>query len=304
MDGDLWIVQWNEDPQGEPYVWSIYRLVPEPEDSIGAESTSQNLLESSITEAVLAENRNLYSAGSFACESHEILATKEEANEVTVYALVLYEEFDKYDGELEVVSGSYVPTAITFERTDSGSYVLQEYWWPRDGSYYTSDIREKFPWDTWIATSNMQDYIEELERDCEEQANAFYGNGDTNDILAQIFETILSAPAESSNPQDYIREHQDEYDLLVSLEGKTLRYAFGEFLGGGQTDLKGQVMAAVCRDILSNMGETTDVVDTYENGQVWFDAFRQQAEKDVRQNGADEMEKYHPGEWMLHRMSE
>ena len=62
-----------------------------------------------------------------------------------VYGLVLYEEYLQDEaGNLEVQSGSHIPTVITVDMEGNG-YSLVEYWIPRDGDLYAPDIRDKFP---------------------------------------------------------------------------------------------------------------------------------------------------------------
>lgn len=85
----------------------------------------------------------------FLAIDYDVLKVSRSADQTTVYAWVLWEEYG-FDGhDVFVESGSYIPSAITFdtsERGDVSSYPVIEYWTPRDGSYYADDIRAKFPW--------------------------------------------------------------------------------------------------------------------------------------------------------------
>lgn len=143
-------------------------------------------LDAAITAAVLEENRDAHiSAGEFACESHAILATEaggpadsNQTDTMTVYALVLYQRYTYADGELAESSGSYIPTALTFDVSVSGEYMLREYWIPRDGSYYADDIREKFPGSSAQDALDDQKYIELLQKDCDTQAQTYFSGAD------------------------------------------------------------------------------------------------------------------------------
>lgn len=80
-------------------------------------------------------------------ESHRVLAREDQGDISTFYMLVLCEgyEKDEANGELKQDSGFYGPVAIRLSDIESGRCVVEEYWTPRDGSYYEKDIREKFP---------------------------------------------------------------------------------------------------------------------------------------------------------------
>ena len=63
----------------------------------------------------------------------------------------MYQEYvPKQEGDFVVAyedGGTSAPVAITFwvnDETDTIESVL-EYWMPRDGSYYTKDLKAKFP---------------------------------------------------------------------------------------------------------------------------------------------------------------
>lgn len=118
-------------------------------------------LEKSIHNAIMEYNKDRYYKGMFACESHTILGTGSEVsdnseNTLTIYLIALYQEYNLVDDEVESVSGGCSPVALTFLENED-EYELLEYWEPRDGSYYSDDIRDKFPEDVqekyWSADS-------------------------------------------------------------------------------------------------------------------------------------------------------
>lgn len=264
-----------------------------------------------IAEAILVREEPAQPDGLIRVESHRILDVrqKDRGRTVTVYALVLSEAYSPYllDGELQQESGSYIPTALTFSVDDAGAYELTEYWIPRDGSYYAGDIRKKFPFLAAQKAFHDQDYIDDLKAECEAQARAqIEEQGSFDGEIAGLLDRICSEPSASSNVGDYIERHRGEYDRLAAYGEYTLSYCFGEFLQGGQTDLRGQVMASLCRDIIVSMGEELTVgAAGYATGQDWFDAFLENAEELEQQYGEDEqygndnMEKYYPASWML-----
>lgn len=72
------------------------------------------------------------------------VGNNDHAQEATAY-LIVYNVKYKPGDTLEVVSREYVPTVITFSIEQNGEYKLKDYWIPRSGANYKTDIRSKFP---------------------------------------------------------------------------------------------------------------------------------------------------------------
>jgi len=132
--------------------------------------SSAEPLDIAIHEAILENNHNDYRKSDISLESHIVLETEtsgspgsdRESENVTVYAMVLYLEYDLKDAKIDpsTESGSHVPVALTFDISADGSYLLHEYWQPRDGSYYKPDIEGKFPKSAWRSALDTQRFIE------------------------------------------------------------------------------------------------------------------------------------------------
>jgi hypothetical protein len=90
------------------------------------------------------------------------------------------------------------------------------------------------------------------------------------DIVEQNLAIITGEPSPFSNPYHYIDAHRAEYETIVALGDEALQYMFSVFAGGGQTDLRGFIMAAACHEIL---GDDVDFDETVYNGQMWYDAY-------------------------------
>ncbi len=145
-----------------------------------------------------------------------------------------------------------------------------------------------------------------MQQESQEQATDQDGMQDTQaaeSVIAQLLDTIQSSPAESSNPEDYIREHSEAYEALIEYGEDTLRYCFGEFLKGGRTDLGGWIMADVCAQIMVSGGEAL-VIDTPEpvTGQDWFEELRSSAQRLSEQMPDEELERMYPVSWLLLEM--
>ncbi len=103
-------------------------------------------LDAYLTHVILEQNYSEEHTGdAYPTEAHTVFGTRKKDGKLTVYAMVLYEEYYLDDlGELQVQSGSHIPAAITVDMEGS-AYSLVEYWIPGDGTHYLPDMKEKFP---------------------------------------------------------------------------------------------------------------------------------------------------------------
>lgn len=118
--------------------------------------------------------------------------------------------------------------------------------------------------------------------------------GSTDGDIAGLLDAIESSPLSSSNPADYIQSHQEEYDTLISYGDQTLHYIFGQFLAGGQTGLRGLIMQTA----LDELAPESRLSLQAENGQAYFEAWAQEAERQAEEIGMEELEKYYPAAWL------
>ena len=130
-------------------------------------------LESSITRAIMDFNQLDYTNYIFKTEDHIILDTVKKDNSVTVYAMVLYQEYGYEDGEIKDIAGNHVPVAITFDIGKNGEYMLKEYWIPKDGSYYIPSIKEKFPAELVKEAIDTQQYIRQQQEACDQKLQEY-----------------------------------------------------------------------------------------------------------------------------------
>ncbi len=143
-------------------------FLTDPISRTTVDPTLHRFLESQICDL----NRGSYSQGNYCAADLEILHTKTKEDEITVYAWVLYNEFI-YDGTLQDISGSHIPTVLTVKK-DQSDYILLEYWTPRDGSYYPKDIRAKFPWYLHRKALDSQQYIKQQQARLDAKAMAYF----------------------------------------------------------------------------------------------------------------------------------
>ncbi|NQS76752.1 MAG: DUF4825 domain-containing protein [Peptococcaceae bacterium] len=91
----------------------------------------------------------------------------------------------------------------------------------------------------------------------------------TAGMIGEYLETILSSPRGSANPQDYINAHQHQYESILKMGDVALTYLLSQFEKGGDDDLKGHIMMALCKEFL---GARNNVTDETLTPQEWYQA--------------------------------
>ncbi len=144
---------------------------------------------------IAERNQSKDSEGRACCVDWKVLGTRKRGGQTTIYALVLYQEYTLEGGKLAVQSGSHIPTAITVKK-ENGTYKLVEYWEPRDGTYYPTDIREKFPWYLSELAINCHWFVDRQEENCENMAWEYFASQEPAESIQ---------PAEDVQPTESIQ---------------------------------------------------------------------------------------------------
>ena len=87
-------------------------------------------------------------------------------------------------------------------------------------------------------------------------------------IIEDKLESIMESPAYSSNPQDYINAHQEEYKDIIIYGHKAIEYLTQQFELGNNNDLRGHLMMRIIRELL---GDSYQSDDYSLLPQEWFD---------------------------------
>lgn len=93
-------------------------------------------------------------------------------------------------------------------------------------------------------------------------------SGDTDNIENNL-NIILSSPKESSNPADYINAHQKEYENIIKAGDDALFYLLNEFKLGRADGLRGEVMKAICVELLGAKNNVPE--GSYHTAQEWYE---------------------------------
>ncbi len=126
-----------------------------------------------------------------------------------------------------------------------------------------------------------------------------------DDPVGSLFDAVMSSPAYSSDPGDYLRAHEYEHRQLLADPDATLRYIFSEFLyaqrtGIGQTGLKGHLMVR----ILDELAPEAQIKPVAETTQAYFDQWADQAKQMQARNGDAWMKANQPAMYLLLQMME
>lgn len=268
-----------------------------------------------IRDAIAQVNRKEYPDGLLNGAAYHIIgservsgtpAVKEEGHVVKeiVYLHSMYARYAANGGTPSMVDGRYVPAVAVFLVDVNGGYTLAEYWEPSAGPNRESSIRSRFPANLVAQALDGTPYREELERQCYERVlNTLYTSGNLPDRIETLLQQIMASPAYSSAPGDYIKDHPESYGELLSYGKYTLRYCFGQFMDGGQTDLRGHIMAIACEDIMASWAEAYRIPPEHRmTGQAWFSALRSMAEELAGKLPSEQLQTQYPGGWLLLQM--
>ena len=284
VGGELWLMRLGSEEAG---VWSIYALRPQ-EDALSDAIAKAAWNRAEETGAFGGVTRTEAAAegvtgelwATYPCVSCVVLATEGAfdagtgGNEtLTVYAQVLATAFLCENTGITELGGSYGPAAITFLVDEDGSYTLLEYWTPRDGSYYVTDIREKFPETVADAAIDGQRYINALMRESYAKAVSETGVVDTWSVVHRLFNRMLEDEdgllKEDADAQARLAGYPLTFRELTYYGDYTLRYIYSQFMSGGESGLKGGLMARVMDDLIS---EEVKLRMPLDDGQAYFDA--------------------------------
>ena len=257
----------------------------------------ESTLEEILKEAILEYNRANEDEGFICVENHEVLgeliacgAATVDGTPLEILTVYLAGEYRTYDARIIHKRMERFCGVITLESSGSGYQVTDYIQTGANDSetIFPEHIQELYEErygiiQDWTSTENRYDA----------QAILYRSQGLETDI-GTLVDTICASPAQSSNPGDYIAAHQEEFDRLVSLGTRTIRYCFAEFARDGQIGLEGHIMALACREIIPVGNHDHDI--PYEScltGQDWFDQFAQLARSHRDEMGQLELEKRH-----------
>lgn len=279
---------------GSMYTMLSEDLMTQLEKAAGIEPGQIYNLEAAISKAIL---EHAGGEGELKTEAHETLAVivddRSDGSLVTAYCMAMDMAFDSDGKTLSDKGGSHMPAAITFFQNPDGAYSLTEYWTPGDGAYYAPSIREKFPSDIAENAIDTQNYALALTQSCYAQAIDWFGL-DLTDEIAETISLLCNTP-NWEEPSPYVEPGYLDFRRLLFYGDETLRYVFSGFLKGGQTGERGRVLDTLMSSLLE--GENIGVIA--EDGQDYFDQWKEHVLRLYELNDLDYFREYAPKSYLL-----
>ncbi|MBQ8912147.1 MAG: hypothetical protein IJY89_06210, partial [Clostridia bacterium] len=120
----------------------------------------EDYVEEALHDIILEKNHSDKRGETVAFEGHTVFASEEQNGRYTYYLWISYEEYALENGLPTQYCGFSGPAKITMELHDEDGFVCKSYETPRDGSYYTEDIRKMVPMKWWSRAFDGQKYAE------------------------------------------------------------------------------------------------------------------------------------------------
>lgn len=88
------------------------------------------------------------------------------------------------------------------------------------------------------------------------------------DKVEKNLNIIMSSPKSSSNPSDYIKAHEKEYENILKMGDEALQYMLSLFQQGKAKGLKSHIMMELCIDLLGDRNNVKQ--GSYNSPEEWY----------------------------------
>ncbi|MBP3596491.1 MAG: hypothetical protein J6J60_04075 [Clostridia bacterium] len=230
----MYSIDMNRMKNNKPVIFSNwgYSYVPPIDiDSDKIENAIQNCILSMNSKSPRYDNEKQFMA-------MEIFLIEEKTEKnLNVYAWILEESYYKQGEELLVSTGSSIPYKFEISKEDN-SYEVSNYRIPRDGSYYTEDMKDMFPTDVYnkISKVHSDGTIEKLKDSIKKQVNEYF-NTNNNENNPSFFGKVIESAANYIIVEPYededIRKSADkisiglgEYNDAIYMVGTNIKVTY------------------------------------------------------------------------------
>lgn len=101
------------------------------------------------------------------------------------------------------------------------------------------------------------------------EEDSFSSRSAAQESVEADLETILSSPLSGSAPNDYISAHRQEYENILKQGDTALTYLLAEFKSGRSDGLRGEIMKAICVDLLGDRNNVPE--GSFQTAQEWYE---------------------------------
>ena len=266
-------------------------------------------LELAVHEAIL-DRALAHPDATTVVEDHRVLGVQVSDSALTqVYTLVLLLGLSVDDGALVQQTGSHVPCVLTFVQGDDGAYDLQDYWEPRDGSFYASDIEEHFGALGSEAVEQALDLpatVRAQIQSCYAQALAQEGLA-ADPVLDALWAELVAHAPEATSAEALVAADPLVYRELTYYGDAALGWACERFRTGAPAESEGEALWLLMSDLLGEELALQAETDTaqpvssqdFSSGAEAFNAWFVQAGKLLDEKGLDYLAVHAPKTYLL-----
>ena len=105
--------------------------------NLNKDEVIERLVYNAVSSKIVNKNQN-----EFTIITPKIFESYEEENKIKIFSTVYVTSYIMKDKILELNMGSNIPTAITYSKDENNNYILEEYIESREGSEFSSSIKE------------------------------------------------------------------------------------------------------------------------------------------------------------------
>lgn len=159
------------------------------------------------------------------------LIEEKDAENTIVYAWVLDESCYKQNDEIVIDSGFSIPYKFILQKNE-GNYKVIDYQIPRDGTYYSEDMKAMFPEDVLNNMNKIYDdgTMDDLKADIEKQKNEYFSknivDNDNPNFFGKVVESSSSYIIVEPNENEEERKSSDKFSISLG-ENNDMIYEVG-----------------------------------------------------------------------------
>ena len=196
-------------------------------------ASTEEELDQKVTEIILEHNRPMFTGEECQAEGHIILENEEQHGVTTVYALMMYGEyqFQNVDYLIKAAGTGVIPVVLSFGEHEDGRE-FTHMTWPEDGSGYNESIKEMFPEHLWDRVLIIQEadraLLTAMERAYAEEHLKMTGRDAVIGDYADVERTILTDHGISVDVSNKLFAYEEKLAPYPSSHGTLEKVEDGE----------------------------------------------------------------------------
>ncbi|MBQ1241078.1 MAG: hypothetical protein IIX74_04155 [Lachnospiraceae bacterium] len=196
-------------------------------------ASTEEELDQKVAEIILEHNKPMFTGEECQAEGHIILEHEEQDGVTTVYALMMYGEyqFQNVDYLIKAAGTGVIPVVLSFGEHEDGRE-FTHMTWPEDGSGYNESIKEMFPEHLWDRVLIIQEadraLLTAMERAYAEEHLKMTGRDAVIGDYADVERTILTDHGISVDVSNKLFAYEEKLAPYPSWHGTLEKVEDGE----------------------------------------------------------------------------